>query len=314
MNNSLRSVTTALALGRDTVAKVKQNLFFALFYNVLGIPIAAQVFAPWGVTLKPELAGLAMAFSSVSVVVNSLLLNRFKPNHSSRLSRYAPIIMSVGFLLMFFEFTRISRDISLPSSTSVDPKILLSSSLKVGYASPTVPKLFVSNSAQPQKGMILGYAEAKMMKDEGLIDGVGDKLTNFFGLPEVTIVGIAAPTNSLADHFHYFDPETFSQLSAKDSIFISATPEGDLKLFSVDDTVSQTGVQPVTLGFTEGRMMIKEKLITGSGSNLKDFFGNQAVVIRGINPRRDSAADMMHFVSSEFQKNYQKTLPTTTNY
>ena len=312
MNNSLRSVTTALTLGRDTVAKVKQNLFFALFYNVLGIPIAAQVFAPLGVTLKPELAGLAMAFSSVSVVVNSLLLNRFRPNHSSRLSRYAPVIMALAFLLMFFEFTRISRDISLPTNTSVDPKVLLSSPLKVGYATPTVPKLFVSDSTQPQKGMVLGYAEAKMMIDEGLTKGVGDKLTNFFGIPEVTIIGIAAPTKTLADHFHYFDPETFALLTVQDNIFVSATPDGDLKLFSVDDKVSPSGVQPVTLGFVEGQMMIDENLIKGVGSSLKDFFGNQAVVIDGITPRRDSAADMMHFVSKEFKENYQKSITSTS--
>ena len=58
--------------------KIKQNLFFALIYNVLGIPIAARLFIGFGLVLKPELAGLAMALSSVSVVTNSLLLKRYK--------------------------------------------------------------------------------------------------------------------------------------------------------------------------------------------------------------------------------------------
>jgi Cu+-exporting ATPase len=58
---------------------VKQNLFWALFYNVLGIPVAAgALYYPLGITLKPEFAGLAMAFSSVSVVANSLLLKRIE--------------------------------------------------------------------------------------------------------------------------------------------------------------------------------------------------------------------------------------------
>jgi P-type Cu+ transporter len=70
-------VATALQLSRAAVAKIRQNLFFALIYNVIGIPVAARVFAHWGIVLKPEFAGLAMALSSVSVVSNSLLLKRF---------------------------------------------------------------------------------------------------------------------------------------------------------------------------------------------------------------------------------------------
>lgn len=78
INNDLRSVATAIELSKATMRKIKQNLFFALIYNVIGIPIAARVFASWGIVLKPELAGLAMAMSSVSVVSNSLLLKYFK--------------------------------------------------------------------------------------------------------------------------------------------------------------------------------------------------------------------------------------------
>ena len=70
-------VVRAIRLGRATLARIKQNLFWALFYNILGIPIAAgALYYPLGVTLRPEFAGLAMAFSSVSVVANSLLLKR----------------------------------------------------------------------------------------------------------------------------------------------------------------------------------------------------------------------------------------------
>jgi P-type Cu+ transporter len=77
VRNDLMDVVRAIRLGRATLAKVKQNLFWALFYNILGIPVAAGVlYYPFGVTLKPEFAGLAMAFSSVSVVANSLLLRR----------------------------------------------------------------------------------------------------------------------------------------------------------------------------------------------------------------------------------------------
>jgi Cu+-exporting ATPase len=77
VRNDLMDVVRAIRLGKATLAKVKQNLFWALFYNILGIPIAAgALYYPFGLTLKPELAGLAMAFSSVSVVANSLLLKK----------------------------------------------------------------------------------------------------------------------------------------------------------------------------------------------------------------------------------------------
>ncbi|MFA7059586.1 MAG: heavy metal translocating P-type ATPase [Pedobacter sp.] len=76
MRDNLLDVVRAIKIGRATLAKVKQNLFWALFYNILGIPVAAGLLSNYGITLKPEYAGLAMAFSSVSVVLNSILLRR----------------------------------------------------------------------------------------------------------------------------------------------------------------------------------------------------------------------------------------------
>jgi len=74
VRDDLMDVVRAIRLGKATLAKIKQNLFWALFYNILGIPVAAgALYFPLGITLKPELAGLAMAFSSVSVVTNSIL-------------------------------------------------------------------------------------------------------------------------------------------------------------------------------------------------------------------------------------------------
>jgi Cu+-exporting ATPase len=76
IRDDLLDAVRAIKIGRATLAKVKQNLFWALFYNIIGIPVAAGLLTGCGITLKPEFAGLAMAFSSVSVVLNSLLLKR----------------------------------------------------------------------------------------------------------------------------------------------------------------------------------------------------------------------------------------------
>jgi len=72
MQSDLMSVVDAISLSRATLAKIRQNLFFAFAYNVLGIPLAAAGM------LNPVIAGAAMALSSVSVVGNALLLKRWK--------------------------------------------------------------------------------------------------------------------------------------------------------------------------------------------------------------------------------------------
>ena len=78
MKNDLRDVAKALELSKKTFNRIKLNLFWAFIYNVLGIPVAAGLFFAVGLTLSPELAGLAMAFSSLSVVTSSVLLNKAK--------------------------------------------------------------------------------------------------------------------------------------------------------------------------------------------------------------------------------------------
>lgn len=75
MKNDLRDVSKSIRLSKLTIGKIKQNMFWALFYNCLGIPIAAGVlYYQYEIMLSPVIAGAAMAFSSVSVVTNSLLL------------------------------------------------------------------------------------------------------------------------------------------------------------------------------------------------------------------------------------------------
>jgi Cu+-exporting ATPase len=81
ISGDLQSIVTAIQLSRATIRNIKQNLFFAFIYNVVGIPIAAGILYPFfGWLLSPIIAGAAMAFSSVSVVTNALRLRNFQPN------------------------------------------------------------------------------------------------------------------------------------------------------------------------------------------------------------------------------------------
>lgn len=119
IKNDLRDVVNAIELSKTTVQKIQQNMFFALFYNVIGIPVAARVFSFIGLVLKPELAGLAMALSSVSVVSNSLLLRQYRPGKKNYLSMFAPAIMMVAFTLLFIEFARFSSTMAVENKTEI---------------------------------------------------------------------------------------------------------------------------------------------------------------------------------------------------
>lgn len=78
IKNDPLDVLRAIKLSKATFSKVKFNFFWAFFYNILGIPIAAGALNSFGIVLRPEYAGLMMAFSSVSVITNSLLLKKVK--------------------------------------------------------------------------------------------------------------------------------------------------------------------------------------------------------------------------------------------
>ena len=95
IKDDLRDVVTALDLGRKTVSKIKQNLFWAFAYNAGLIPIAGGILVPFmGVGIfgwLPMLAGLAMAMSSVTVVGNSILLGRYKPRFAIRKTKQKEI-------------------------------------------------------------------------------------------------------------------------------------------------------------------------------------------------------------------------------
>jgi Cu+-exporting ATPase len=85
IKNDLTDVACFTRLSRKTMSKIKQNLFFAFFYNILAIPIAAGVLYPFlhAVVISPMIAAIAMVLSDITVVGNSLLLKRFELKHSS---------------------------------------------------------------------------------------------------------------------------------------------------------------------------------------------------------------------------------------
>ena len=91
MKNSLQGVADAIALSKATIKNIRQNLFWAFFYNTLGIPVAAGVLYPlWQIQLSPMIGAAAMSMSSVFVVTNALRLRLFKPSNQIKNAQIIP--------------------------------------------------------------------------------------------------------------------------------------------------------------------------------------------------------------------------------
>ncbi len=337
MKNDPSDVVTAFELSKETMGKIKQNLFFALFYNVSGIPIAAGVFASWGLVLKPELAGLAMALSSVSVVSNSLLLRFFRPRRVNWVSMLAPFALVIAFSWLFFQFARVSSIGDMGSEKATTQTLLAvkqslsGQSMKIAFAEKE-PKLFVESGdigkniviaegsrSLSSNGMIIGAEEAAMMKKEKLIEKAGDTIPNFFGVDLMHINGILAPTGTVIDSFHLVEKNAFSDLQSTARVEIAAVGD-ETKLFywvtreSVPAayqgilslemfapiSIGGKSYQPIYIGSREAAMMRKEKLFEKEGDLIPLFFGND-VIVAGILPETKTALDMFHYVGSEFR-------------
>lgn len=344
IRNDLRDVVNAIDLSKATVNKIKQNMFFALFYNVIGIPIAARMFVGLGLVLKPELAGLAMALSSISVVLNSLTLRGYRPGKKNWASLAAPIVMVVAFSALFFEFARFSS--SMMSADSEMSRVAVSSAvvkdINLGLASGDLkmnfgegdPKVFTTLNVENIRGlnvsegsltiedssMLVGYDEAMMMKNEKLFDKPGDVLNDFFGISNMKVAGVLAPTGTVLDKMHIVNVSTYKNIVAVGVISTVIAEDGNTKfIYLVDDNVPEklksyipsnafTPViiggktyQPIYIGSTEAEMMINEGLFKEEGDRIENFFGLN-VIVAGILPNTDTLLDNLHYLSSSAVK------------
>lgn len=333
IRDDLRDVITAITLSRETMTKIRQNLFFALFYNVAGIPIAARVFTAFGLVLKPELAGLAMALSSVSVVVNSLLIRFFRPGRRNWISQLAPIIMVAAFSFLFFEFAQFSSKSMAEGNTYNAPPAAVAAmagfvnqgEARVAYAE-NDPKVFVRAGSLPveyelsqgapllgENMMLIGSAEAAMMREEKLFSKPGDKLKDFFGVGEMAIAGVLKPTGTILDNAHIVSEATLKNLKTVSSLQV-IDDLGSPKLFvPIENSetippafkegfpdlapVTKSGKEykAVVIGAREAEMMKEAGLLKNEGETIEGFFGND-IIVKKILPATDTVLDYLHFI------------------
>ena len=95
MKNRLRDVPAAIRLSRATLRNIHQNLFWAFLYNTIGIPLAAGIFIPLGLTLNPMFGAAAMSLSSFCVVTNALRLNLFSIHNGAKDRKIKPVTIIV---------------------------------------------------------------------------------------------------------------------------------------------------------------------------------------------------------------------------
>ncbi len=338
MRSDPLAVVTSLELSRATMRTIRQNLFFALVYNCIGIPIAARLlYSSFGLFLSPELAGLAMALSSVSVVLNALLLRSFSPQKMRLLPLLAPVIMVIVFLGLFYESAKLST-LLMSSNTRFASLETTHRSLSainrgdlVGVLSPVGQlKLFLR---MPEGGLgvpvsegvselsfgdiILGADEAAMMRREKLIGPMNSELRDAFGLEKVRITGVLERTGTVLDDLHVVSAETFDSLASIGDMLIiddlgvpkiflrardaAALPESIRAFLGPNDLqIDESGRASIAIGFREARMMKRRGLIKGEGSLIDGFFGT-FVRIGTILPPTKTMLDEVHIVPDALQ-------------
>jgi hypothetical protein len=165
--------------------------------------------------------------------------------------------------------------------------------------------------------MVIGAAEAEMMRKEGLFSGAGDPINGLFGI-DTSVGGILEQTNTSIDDTHFLGHKQFEALNAEEGrVFVKlneqrmpklfyrkqageSTPlnielaEGDLSNYRATE-IDGTIYHPLLIGASEAKMMRDEKLFQKTGDTIKGFFGRDVIVV-GIIRQTNTSLDMMHVI------------------
>ena len=248
--------------------------------------------------------------------------------------KYAPLLVTTLIILAGIALF-ITSD-AVGKQERMSGAIYKDLALKVGYTETGEPKLFTQADPARLKqykaaeganipttdSMVLGAAEANMMRKEKLFNSVGDEFESFFGI-RTRIGGVLTPTNSTLDELHFLSKEQYDAIEGESNrAFILRTPEGMPKLFytlgSTEDsplqitlaegertaytprTIEGVTYYPVFIGSAEAAMMREEKLFTNVGDTIEGFF-NTNIVIAGILAQTNTSVDMMHIIPADAQ-------------
>ncbi len=239
---------------------------------------------------------------------------------------------AVVMLLGTAGFFTLGAKSGMMGAGKVDPAVYNGIIYKVAFAPDGTIKVFANaknnalakletvegGSIPEEDSMIIGFAEAAMMKNENLFAKPGDSLTNFFGIDRIYIGGVLKETSSPVDDLHFLGVNNFARLEGeKGRVFSRLTPDSVPKMFyylGIGEQVpkkfvlaegSMNGYQihdpggaeyyPLVIGSKEAEMMRRENLFKEPGDVIKGFFGTNVVVV-GVLNESGTALDMMYFV------------------
>ena len=181
MKSDLLDAVAAIQLSRAVMRNIRENLFWAFFYNCVGIPIAAGVFyGVWGLTLNPMIAAAAMSFSSVSVVTNALRLRFFKPRHTLPTADAAAVPQeSAGESAHDPVISTAPRSLTMKKELSIE-------GMNCGHCSNAVDKALRAVSGVKEVAVDLAGKKA-VVEAEGVADDVLKKAVEDAGYQVVAI-------------------------------------------------------------------------------------------------------------------------------
>ena len=178
MKSDLLDVSTAIQLSKAVIRNIKQNLFWAFIYNIIGIPLAAGVFIPLGLTLNPMFGAAAMSLSSFCVVTNALRLNLFKVHDASRDKKIKQNVEEIHYISANAEMKNVTENKSLKAenpdfcnSEIHDPKD--QENIKENKENKEMTTITVNVT-----GMMCGHCEAHVTKAVKEAFGVEDVVSS----------------------------------------------------------------------------------------------------------------------------------------
>ena len=315
MKSDLSDVVTAIKLGRETIGKVKQNMFFSLFYNIIGIPIAARAFVAFGIVLKPELAGLAMALSSVSVVTNSLLLRRFRPNKRNILSAISPFIMTAALTIVFLSFAKISAGMDMVANAGMESTAqALRGNIGAFINNNTAKVVFVKNEPRFVLGVSGTELSGVKAKEGALLFADNEAVfgSDADGNTDVKKIGTLEKTGTALDQFVIVNKKTFDSLPNHGELR-TVFSGGVLKLFLITATSSLeifpeaaklplkiVGEKTVVDGMEYQNIVLGSRLPYKQNHAFENLLGKKATV-SAVLPETHTLFDELYFVGPDFR-------------